>query len=84
MDSGHIIDKHYRSVYRKSLAILTRQAEKENISVSKLLEMRISQYANTKSVNNRYDELISELNSLLKTDPNSDIIKLLKDKGALI
>ena len=73
-----------RGVTSEIVDILTRQAKLENMSINDYLKSKISIYSVDLSIDGKYKELISEINSLLKTNPDSDIIKLLKSEGVLI
>ena len=81
---GHIIDHYTKGLYSEIVDILTRQAKLENMSINDYLKSKISIYSVDLSIDGKYKELISEINSLLKTNPDSDIIKLLKSEGVLI
>ena len=73
-----------RGVTSEIVDILTRQAKLENMSINDYLKSKISIYSVDLSIDGKYKELISEINSLLKTNHDSDIIKLLKSEGVLI
>lgn len=83
-EAGHVIDHKTKGLYNKIVDVISEQANHEGISVSKYLEKNISRYAYSKSLDDKYIELIPEINSLLKTNPESDIIILLRNGGGFI
>ena len=82
-ESGHIIEKELPKLRKKVIAILEKEASKQNISVDQYIIENVSLYAADLNDSGELHELISELNSLLTIGNNSNIIKLLRKEGAL-
>ncbi len=80
---GHIINKNSQSLYIKSLVCLETQSKIIGISLKDYIQENISMYAAYQNNDLAHPELISEINSLLQCNKNSDIIKLLKQGGVL-
>jgi len=80
---GHIINKNRRSLYTQSVACIENHSKIIGISLKDYIRNNISMYAAYQNSDLIYTELISEINSLLQCNKNSDIIKLLKQGGVL-
>ncbi len=80
---GHIINKNSQSLYIKSLACLENQSKIVGVSLKDYIQENVSMYAAYQNNDLAYPEFISEINSLLQCNKNSDIIKLLKQGGVL-
>ncbi len=80
---GHIIDGKSKSLYSKTVDILEQLAFYNGMTTEEFIYQNISKYARSKNDKEIYGELIAEINSLLYSKPDSDIIKLLKEKGVI-
>ena len=80
---GHVINNSDHSIYIKIIRTLERYAISIGIPFNKFIQRNISTYAIKQNDSLKYTELVSEVNSLLKSDKNNDIIKSLKEEGVL-
>ena len=78
---GHILDRKVKSLYTRTLHIITSLAKDEGVSVTSFIKNNISIYAATQEMNEHFPELIPEINSMLNSGNNNDIINALKKEG---
>lgn len=78
---GHILERKDKSLYTRTLHIITSLAKDEGMSVLSFIKKNISGYATTQEINDHFSELIPEINSMLNSGNNNDIITMLKKEG---
>lgn len=82
-EAGHIIEKHTSGFLSSVVAVIEKEAQSNNMAVDDYITNHISKYASFHDANEKLSELVPELNSLLNTASDSDIIMLLRKEGVI-
>ena len=81
---GHVIDHKTKGLYQKVFKSLVNQSNLKGVSIDEYLVENISIYASDLAKDDKYHELLAEINSLLKTNPESGIIKIIKSEEVIL